>query len=125
MFRNLRKFLDTIAKTQATYDLAPVVQTVRETKSRQRDDVDVLLGEHRMTNGIDHKKVLDTAKGIEETRSGLVITGKIVNGKLEIDQHVLDEIARKFPSANRSFVAVNAPFDPNGVTGTYGAASAT
>jgi hypothetical protein len=66
-------------------------------------------------HGPDHQKVLDAAKTIEDVRSGIVLTGRIVNGKIEIDQHVLDEIARNHPNANRSFVAVNAPFDPKAV----------
>jgi hypothetical protein len=65
--------------------------------------------------GPDQQKVLDAAKAIEDVRSGIVLTGRIVNGKIEIDQHVLDEIARNYPNANRSFVAVNAPFDPTAV----------
>lgn len=64
------------------------------------------------TPDADHQKVLETARQLKRVRSNLVLTGRIVNGKLKIDQHVLDEIARKFPNANKSFIAVNAPFDP-------------
>jgi hypothetical protein len=65
------------------------------------------------SHSADHQKVLDIAKELQQVRSNIVLTGRIVNGKLEIDQHVLDEIARNFPNANRSFIAVNAPFDPS------------
>ena len=40
------------------------------------------------------------------------VVGRVRNGVLEIDQRSLDEFARKFPNANMTFVAVNAPFDP-------------
>lgn len=40
------------------------------------------------------------------------VVGSIVNGKLQIDQANLNEIASKFPNARLSFIAVNAPFDP-------------
>jgi hypothetical protein len=40
------------------------------------------------------------------------VVGRVVNGKLEIDQKSLEEFARRFPDANATFVAVNAPFDP-------------
>jgi hypothetical protein len=40
------------------------------------------------------------------------VVGRVRNGVLEIDQASLEEFARKFPNANMTFVAVNAPFDP-------------
>ncbi len=46
----------------------------------------------------------------EDGREIVQVVGKIQNGKLEIAQEALAEIARKYPSANISFVAVNAPF---------------
>jgi hypothetical protein len=47
-------------------------------------------------------------------RSGraVQVVGRVVNGKLEIDQSSLETFARRFPDANMTFVAVNAPFDP-------------
>lgn len=71
-------------------------------------------------SGSDHGKVVDAAKAIAELRQDqatipVVLTGRIVNGKVEIDQDVLDEIARRHPDANGSFIAVNAPFDPKGL----------
>jgi len=68
------------------------------------------------TTSADHKKLLKTAEDMKRVRSNLVLTGRIVNGKLEIDQHVLDEIAKTYPKANKSFIAVNAPFDPKAVS---------
>lgn len=70
-----------------------------------------------MANDRSHDKVLEAAKAIQDLRSAqatvpIVLTGKIVNGKVVIDQQALEEIAKTYPSANRSFIAVNAPFDP-------------
>ena len=66
-----------------------------------------------------HQKALDAAKAIQDLRSTqahvpLVLTGRVVNGRVHIDQHALDEFARQHPNANGSFIAVNAPFDPDG-----------
>jgi len=57
-------------------------------------------------------KLIEAAKTIESNRLGIVLTGTIKNGKVELDKSCLDELATKFPNANKSFVAVNAPFDP-------------
>jgi hypothetical protein len=40
------------------------------------------------------------------------VLGRVRNGKLEIDQDSLAEMAKRFPNATLSFVAVNAPFVP-------------
>ena len=53
----------------------------------------------------------DTAALVEKGRSVQVV-GRVRKGVLEIDQASLQEFARKFPNANMTFVAVNAPFDP-------------
>ena len=53
----------------------------------------------------------DIAALVEKGRPVQVV-GRVRNGVLEIDQRSLDEFARKFPNANMTFVAVNAPFDP-------------
>lgn len=53
-----------------------------------------------------------TAERAVAHRTGVVLSGRVVNGKVELDQATVTEIARKFPGANVSFVAVNAPFDP-------------
>lgn len=63
-----------------------------------------------------HRKVAEAAKTLEDVRANIVLTGKIVNGKVELDQHCVDELARRFPNATKSFVAVNAPFDPETAT---------
>ena len=44
-------------------------------------------------------------------RTDMVLTGRIHNGKLELDQPTLDEIQRKFPEGDACFVALNSPFD--------------
>ncbi|MGA8429764.1 MAG: hypothetical protein WB729_08080 [Candidatus Sulfotelmatobacter sp.] len=59
-----------------------------------------------------HASLVEAAKTLQNSRTGVVLSGRIVNGKVELDQATLDEIARKFGGANKSFVAVNAPFDP-------------
>lgn len=40
------------------------------------------------------------------------IVGRVVDGRIELDQTSLVEFTRKFPDANITFLAVNAPFDP-------------
>jgi hypothetical protein len=42
----------------------------------------------------------------------VAVLGRIKDGKIEIDQKALQEMVKRFPDANMSFVAVNAPFDP-------------
>jgi len=44
------------------------------------------------------------------------VVGRVVNGRIELDQESLNEMAEKFPNANMAFVAVNAPFDPSADT---------
>lgn len=68
-----------------------------------------------------HNRIAETAKAIETLRGDkstipVVLSGRIVNGKVVIDQHVLDSIAKAHPGANGSFIAVNAPFDPSSAT---------
>lgn len=50
----------------------------------------------------------------EMARQGRIVqvVGQIIDGRVVIDQASLDELAAKFPGANMSFIAVNAPFDP-------------
>ncbi|MEI6339897.1 MAG: hypothetical protein WCQ57_15165 [Verrucomicrobiota bacterium] len=71
--------------------------------------------EDRMATGHSAQNVLEAAKVIEGNRLGIVLTGTIKNGKVEIDKACLDELAKKFPNATKSFVAVNAPFDPKAI----------
>jgi hypothetical protein len=70
-----------------------------------------------MAQDQEHEKIVAAAKAIQAVRQGkrvpVVLTGRIVHGKVQIDQNVLDEIAKSHPDANGSFIAVNAPFDPN------------
>lgn len=58
------------------------------------------------------QRMAEVARTIRENQTGLVLTGRITNGRVELDQSTLDEIGQKFPNADISFVAVNAPFDP-------------
>lgn len=55
------------------------------------------------------------AEVLQGNRIGIVLTGRVRNGKVELDQATLDRIGKKFARANKAFVAVNAPFDPNPV----------
>ncbi|ABD89414.1 hypothetical protein [Rhodopseudomonas palustris] len=50
--------------------------------------------------------------GLEQQGRKVQVIGRIVNGKVELDQASLNEMAKKFPNAEMAFVAVNAPFDP-------------
>jgi hypothetical protein len=61
----------------------------------------------------EHRELVETVHKLAKHRSGIVLSGQIKDGKVELDQRTLDEIAKSFAGANRSFVAVNAPFDPN------------
>ncbi|MBV9821490.1 MAG: hypothetical protein JO144_04540 [Actinobacteria bacterium] len=61
----------------------------------------------------DMAQLAETARVLREKRTGLVLTGRISNGRVELDQDSLDHIQRNFPDADVSFVAVNAPFDPH------------
>lgn len=51
-------------------------------------------------------------KGLIDNKRAVQVVGRVRNGVLEIDQSSLDEFTRKFPNANATFIAVNAPFDP-------------
>jgi hypothetical protein len=54
----------------------------------------------------------DAVGTLEKAGRKVQVIGRLVNGKLELDQSSLNEMAKKFPNADMSFVAVNAPFDP-------------
>jgi hypothetical protein len=58
----------------------------------------------------DHDRVIQAAKMMQENRTGLVLTGRIKDGKLELDKATQDEIAQKFAKADRAFIAMNSPF---------------
>ena len=57
----------------------------------------------------------EALRKVGDDRLGVVISGHIKNGKLVLDQDTLDEIARKYPDADRAFVAMNSPFDARSV----------
>jgi predicted Ser/Thr protein kinase len=59
----------------------------------------------------DRERVAHAAKTLGENRTGLVLTGRIKNGKLELDKATQDEIEQKFAKADVAFVAMNSPFD--------------
>jgi hypothetical protein len=50
--------------------------------------------------------------GLAQEGRAVGIVGRVVEGKIEIDQNALAEFSRRFPDARGTFVAVNAPFDP-------------
>ena len=55
-------------------------------------------------------------KALVDKERAVQVVGRVRNGVLEIDQSSLDEFTRKFPNANATFIAVNAPFDPQPCT---------
>lgn len=57
-------------------------------------------------------KLAEGVEVISRNRTGIVLTGRVTDGKVELDQATIDEIAKKFPKGDVAFVAVNAPFDP-------------
>lgn len=62
---------------------------------------------------VDKEAAVDALRTLEQNRTGIVLTGVVRNGKVVLDQKSLDDVARRFPNADISFVAVNAPFDPH------------
>lgn len=63
----------------------------------------------------DHLSAEDVTRAgevLRKTSTGLLLTGRIRNGKLELDKETLKEIEKPFPDADRAFVAMNSPFDP-------------
>jgi hypothetical protein len=58
------------------------------------------------------KTVAQSIKQMQTDGRTVHVLGRVKGGKLEIDQASLAELIKKFPNANLSFVAVNAPFDP-------------
>jgi len=59
-----------------------------------------------------HAELADTVRRLEHHRSGVVLSGRIKDGKVELDESTLRALESKFAGADRAFVAVNAPFDP-------------
>jgi hypothetical protein len=63
----------------------------------------------------DRELLAKAVKTLQEKKSGgslgLVLTGRIQNGKLVLDQKTQDEITRKFAQADVAFIAMNSPFD--------------
>ncbi|WP_033442247.1 hypothetical protein [Saccharothrix sp. NRRL B-16314] len=59
----------------------------------------------------DEARLADAAKTLQENRTGMVLTGRIKNGELQLDQPTLDQIRQKYPDADVAFVALNSPFD--------------
>lgn len=60
-------------------------------------------------NELEHLTV--AAKTMQDHRTGLVLTGRIKEGKLILDKATEHEIASKFAKADMAFVAMNSPFD--------------
>jgi hypothetical protein len=60
----------------------------------------------------DKVAVVKAVETLEKNRTGIVLTGRVKAGKVELDPACLEDISKKFPNAEMSFVAVNAPFDP-------------
>lgn len=56
--------------------------------------------------------VKQMVKGLQDSGLRVQLVGRVRNGQLQIDQSSLRDLSRRFPNANMTFVAVNAPFDP-------------
>lgn len=61
------------------------------------------------------RSIVAAAETLSSASTGIVLTGRVKNGKLELDESCLRQIKKKFARADKAFVAVNAPFVP--VTG--------
>ncbi len=61
------------------------------------------------------KTAADALRRVGGERLGVVLSGHVKHGKLILDQETLDEIAKKYPDADRAFVAMNSPFDARSV----------
>lgn len=59
-----------------------------------------------------HERAKRTVTKLEQDGQKVQVLGRIKDGKLEIDQAHLKELADKFPNTNMVFVALNSPFDP-------------
>ncbi|CAN5627948.1 hypothetical protein BH10PSE14_BH10PSE14_22300 [soil metagenome] len=57
------------------------------------------------------KTAAGALRRVSSERLGVVLSGHVKDGKLVLDQETLDEIAKKYPNADRAFVAMNSPFD--------------
>jgi hypothetical protein len=59
-----------------------------------------------------NKNTVAAVETLEASGRRVQVIGRVVDGRLEIDQSSLEELTKKFPNADMAFVAVNAPFDP-------------
>ncbi len=67
---------------------------------------------YAIQHSIDKKASIEAQETADRNRAGIVLTGTVKNGKVFLDQSSLKKVARKFADAEVSFIAVNAPFDP-------------
>ena len=71
------------------------------------------MKEGEQTRGaVDKAAAVEALRTLEKNRTGIVLTGVVKNGKVVLDASSLEAVARRFPEAEVSFIAVNAPFDP-------------
>lgn len=68
-----------------------------------------MAGENRRRE--ETERLAEVADVLRENRTGLVLTGRITNGELHLDQPTLNEIRNKYPDADVAFIAMNSPFD--------------
>jgi hypothetical protein len=61
------------------------------------------------------EQIVEAAKALQANRTGLLLTGRIKNGELQLDQSTLDQIRQQYPDADVAFVALNSPFDAESV----------
>jgi hypothetical protein len=67
---------------------------------------------YAIQHNIDKKASIEAQETLDRNRAGIVLTGTVRNGKVYLDEASLKAVSRKFADAELSFVAVNAPFDP-------------
>ena len=70
------------------------------------------MAEDKSDAKFDRQAVLNATNVLEQNRTGIVLTGRVVNGRIELDETTIKDVSAKYPDASFSFVAVNAPFDP-------------
>ena len=65
---------------------------------------------HRIFSKEHRDSLADSWKFVTDNRTGIVLSDKVVNGSLKLDESCLREIKNNFADVEMSFVAVNAPF---------------
>jgi hypothetical protein len=73
--------------------------------------------EHHKQDQDFNERAKRTLTKLQQDGQKVQVLGRIKDGKIEIDQNNLKELADKYPNTNMVFVALNSPFDPIPCTG--------